>query len=102
MDEHKDEWGLLVSFTDESQSFVAGFEAGGVWSRMRSGNEAEIELSTHTENREVLQRMACAEGWDIVIEPTAIDGWDTTQLTKRHGRQNNPRGLRIVGDIAGG
>ena len=103
-DEQADgEWGLVVAFPDGSPSFVHGFEAGGIWERMRSGREAEIEITTQSDNREVLRRMAIAEGWTLESKPTEVEGWDYTVLTKNRGAPDrpNPHGLRVVKDADG-
>lgn len=89
---------LRVAFPDESPSFVYGFEAGKLWAQMLSGIVAEIEAVTHSENREIISRMAIAEGWDIEQEPTAIGGWDHTKLIKQRAAPDkpNPHGLRVI------
>lgn len=91
-------WQLLVAFPDESPSFVHGFEAGRIWQRMKVNDEAEIWATTHPENREVIRRMADAEGWSVEVTPTDVEGWDRTLLTKRSAPRErpNPHGLRVV------
>ena len=91
-------YGLVVSFPDQSAPFVHGFEAGELWQQMRHGGMAEIEKVTHVENREVIQRMAIAEGWSVEIIGTTTPGWDLTKLTKSSPapKRSNPRGLRAV------
>lgn len=90
------DWNLVVAFPDGSPSFVAGFEAGMLWSRMKTGTEAEIEMTTRVENREVIDRMAVAEGWRIERATTEADGWDTTTLVKVAPARANPHGLKVV------
>lgn len=92
------EYGLVVSFPDASPNFVHGFEAGSIWEKMCAGHDAEIELSAHVENREVIQRMAVAEGWEVESKPSGVDGWDTVKLTKTRAapERPNPHGLRVV------
>jgi hypothetical protein len=91
-------YGLMVAFTDESPSFVHGYEAGMLWERMRSGAVAEIEMTTHTENRDVIQRMATADGWDYEIKASGVEGWDQISLRKIKptSQRLNPHGLRVV------
>ena len=91
-------YGLIVSFPDESASFVNGFEAGALWNRLTGGAEAEISLTTHTENREVIARMADAQGWDVEVTTSQVQGWDFTKLekTKPARERPNPHGLRLV------
>lgn len=91
-------YSLIVSFPDQSESFVLGFEAGGLWQRMRAGDRAEISETVHAENRDVIARMAAAEGWEVATSPTAVPGWDTIRMTKVKAAPDrpNPQGLRIV------
>lgn len=95
--QHTD-YGLIVSFPDQSASFVHGFEAGGLWQQMRGGAVAEIEQTTHVENREVIARMAAAEGWSIEVKRSGVDGWDQSSLAKiaKAPERRNPTGLRVV------
>jgi hypothetical protein len=89
---------LLVSFPDDSASFAHGFEAGQIWQRMGDGDLAELELTTHTANREVIRRMADNLGWDVEVLASDIEGWDYTKLVKRRPERQraNPHGLRVV------
>lgn len=92
------EYGLIVSFEDQSASYVHGYEAGGIWERMRSGTVAEIETVVHAENRETLTRMATVEGWSIELKPTEVDGWLSMSMAKQSKPLDrpNPHGLRVV------
>lgn len=55
-----------------------------------------MELTTSVENREVIGRMAVADGWTYSVAPTDIVGWDETTLVKvRRPKLSNPHGLRI-------
>ncbi len=92
------DYGLMVAFTDESPSFVNGYEAGMLWERMRSGTVAEIETTTHAENRDVIQRMATADGWDCEVKASEVEGWDHTSLRKAKptSQRPNPHGLKVV------
>lgn len=59
------EYGLLVSFPDQSESFVNGFEAGALWQRL--GAEVEpIDTLLHVANLEVALRMATNLDWRIL------------------------------------
>jgi hypothetical protein len=91
-------YGLVVSFPDQSASFVHGFEAGALDERMKAGAVAEIEATTHDENREVIRRLADYQGWSVEVKPSGVPGWDYTILRKeRPARERpNPHGLRIV------
>lgn len=92
------EYGLIVSFEDQSASYVHGYEAGMLHQRMKSGAEAAIEMTVHIENQETIRRMAVAYGWEAEFKPTAVEGWITVELDK--GKLSpvrpNPHGLRVV------
>lgn len=72
--DHSEEvYGLLVSFPDQSESFVLGFEAGQVFQRMQDG-EQEIALTGHGVNLEVFNRTAAAMGYTMTWMPPAAVG----------------------------
>lgn len=91
-------YSLAVSFPDESPSYTHGFEAGGIWQRMKAGREVTITATTHVENREFFRRAAVAEGWSCSIQPTTVEGWDELTLVKEFARSTrpNPHGLRVI------
>lgn len=91
-------YGLIVSFEDQSDSYVHGWEAGGLWQRMRSGIEAEIEATVHTANRETISRMCVAEGWSVEFTATEYPEWLQMAMTKdrKAPERPNPHGLRVV------
>lgn len=96
-------YGLVVSFSglhptpEAERAFVYGVEFGMLWSRMRSGKEAEIETTTHEANRVVIERAAAAEGWHLDRQPSGTPTWDFTKLTKAKALDRpNPHGLRAV------
>lgn len=66
------DYGMLVAFTDESDSFVLGFETGQVWEAM-ARSDPFIERTVHAVNGEVLSRMARAQGYELTLED-AMDG----------------------------
>ena len=82
------EFRCLVPFPDQSDSFVLGFEAGMIWERMVKG-EAKIggldEIATHAQNKEVFERMAAAQGYDLKVSDAA-DGWIIAEFSKRSRR----------------
>lgn len=96
-----DDYSMILSLANlyptvaEEHAFIHGLEFGGIYGRMRSGNEAEIEETTHVANREVFQRAAAAEGWTIEVTPHC-DTWDQTKLIKTGEAKSNPHGLRVV------
>ena len=63
-------YGLVVSFPDESASFVHGYEAGSIGYRMEHTAEQVIEEMVHTENEEVFRRMCASFGWSAEFSPT--------------------------------
>lgn len=80
------EFECLVPFTDASESYVNGFEAGIIWQRMTSGEKiigGATEPLTHSENLEVFKRMAEAMGYDITHVFDRNDGWMFVTFTKR-------------------
>ena len=98
MSEDNEEFGLIVSFDDQSHSYVHGFEAGMIWQRMQAGAEAEIDTLIHTVNTETVRRMAVAEGWDAKFTVTEVEEWSTVFMEKKRkptGR-SNPLGLSVV------
>ncbi len=83
------EYRLVVPFPDGSPSFVHGFEAGCIWQRMNAG-EYQIggldEIALHTENVEVFERMAAAQGYDIKIDDSSDRDWSIVTFTKRRDK----------------
>ena len=96
-----DDYGLRLSLANlyktdaEEHAFIHGVEFGGIYGRMLSGNEAEIEEMTHVANREAFERAAAAEGWTIETTPQC-DTWDQTKLIKVGEAKSNPHGLRVI------
>lgn len=76
------EWKPLVSFADQSESYVHGFEAGMIWQRMQS-KEPEIEATVHVENEVTIINMANATGYAAEFESVGVDGWSSLLLTLR-------------------
>lgn len=97
MADSDDGYQLVVSFPDQSPSFGHGLEAGKLWEQMRAGHVAEIEATTHLENREVIRRIADHLGWSTEVLPQ-LDGWDFTTLVKTRSPRGrpNPHGLALV------
>lgn len=97
MDKEEETFELVVSFPDQSASFVNGYEAGMIWERMKTTNE-EFECTTHSENREVLKRMSINLGWSMEHKECEIEGWDECKFTKTgfSKERPNPYGLRLV------
>jgi len=72
----------IVSFPDQSSSFVNGFEAGMVWQRMQAGEEV-IDRGTpyHFANCEVFHRMADAAGYDIECSDREDEASEWVEVT---------------------
>lgn len=80
------EFGCLVPFVDDSESYVNGFESGIIWQRMLAGEEiigGATEPPTHSENFEVFKRMADAMNYDIADTLDRRDGWMFVTFIKR-------------------
>jgi len=90
-------YGLVVSFPDQSASFTNGFEAGRLEQRMSAG-ETPIESVVHTENEEVLRRLAEWQGYSVEWRASEVEGWSYIELRKVRpvGVRSNPHGLRII------
>lgn len=85
-------WRPIVTFPDGSPSFVHGFEAGGIWHDMQ-GAPREFERTVHTENEEVVRRMARHMGYKVEFEATEFEEWAVATFTKQR-----PEGaLHVVG-----
>jgi len=84
--ENTAEFGCIVSFPDQSEAFVLGYEAGILQHRMTLG-EAVIEndVPYHAINRLLFERMCTAFGYEAEFEPCdGFEGeWMTVVFTKR-------------------
>lgn len=77
------EYGLLVSFDDESPSFVHGFEAGQVWEQIER-KRAVIKKTVHAVNLKLYRRMAASAGYAIsVTHHKGFDTWADIELTAK-------------------
>ena|SRR3569832_2052508 len=96
------EFGLVVSFEEQSESYVHGFEAGGLSVRMKGDAPADdiedVKITVHTANRVTIERMCTAYGWSATFEPTEYPEWTYLTLTRapKPTERPNPHGLRIV------
>jgi hypothetical protein len=88
---HATDYALIVSFPDQSETFVLGFEAGMIWERLQAG-ETEIDVNVHTLNIEVLNRMCLAAKVTPKFQRTNVDGW--TNLSIKPGARKPD--LRLV------
>lgn len=85
---HSVEMGLLVSFPDQSETFVLGFEAGQIWAQLEAGRLDEVTM--HTKNQEIVLRMAIHHGLAAGIVPTVDKEWSVAFFSR------NPPRLLVV------
>lgn len=78
-DQSGEGYSLVVSFPDQSASFVHGFECGMIWQAMK--DRTAISMTVHNANAECLQRMARHHGYSCVLE-RYDDTWSTATLTQ--------------------
>lgn len=100
-------YGLILSFPDQSHSFVHGYEAGLLAARMKAG-EAEIDSKKsfpfHRANLELFRRMATLHGYELVTDKVTAEGhaddaFDTyinCTFTKVEGQRKVKPTLRVV------
>jgi hypothetical protein len=91
------EMALAFAFPDPSDSFVHGYEAGKVASRLEAG-ELEVDQGVqegfplHEENLDLFRRMAAYYGYSVETG-AAVDGW----VPVRFNRSARPKpALSIV------
>lgn len=102
MTENSAEYGLIVSFEDQSASYVHGFEAGGLSARMRDEVSSEdlegFQITVHAANRVTIERMCAAYGWNAKFDGTDFPEWLYLTLTRapKPTELPNPHGLRLV------
>lgn len=85
------EYGLLLPFDDESESFTLGFEAGRIETSMRLG-EIEVVCTVHSANHDIILRMADLYGYSCQITETEFDEWielSARKLNPTHGLTSN-------------
>lgn len=75
-DEPPTEYGLVLPFIDQSETFCLGFEAGTQYARMQYGVEQDFVQTVHTENVGQIRAAAQAAGWSARFEPLTED-WTT-------------------------
>ena len=101
-DEANVSYGLVVSFEDQSPSYVHGFEAGTLKVRMCGDAPADDidgeKITVHTANRVTIDRMCAAYGWQALWEGTEFPEWSYLTLTRspKPTERPNPYGLRVV------
>jgi hypothetical protein len=92
----------LVSFPDQSDSFVHGFEAGMIWQQMQDGASpiGTHGLPYHTENVEVIKRMADAAGYQVIDVTRVDDCWTSVVIDKLPQSKAAPKFTVIQGGLA--
>jgi len=88
--EDQSDYRLIVSFPDESSSFVNGYEAGAIGYRMEHTAEQVIEETVHTANEAVLNAMGAGFGWSVAFRPTEpeMDEWRIVELRRLSQRKH--------------
>lgn len=83
---------LLVSFPDQSETFVLGFEAGQLWETLKAGSgEMMYGLTMHTANEEAFTRIGRHYGCTVEFKRLE-GGWSDATFK----RSTKPK-LRLVG-----
>lgn len=91
-----EDYNLLVSFPDQSETFVLGFEAGQLWEVLKSGSgEMIYSLTMHTVNEEVFTRIGRHYGCTAEFKKLE-GGWSEATLR----RSTKPK-LRLVASSLG-
>lgn len=75
----KEEYGLLVSFPDQSETFVLGFEAGQLFEALKFGQNDDLTM--HSANEEMFRRIARHYGYTVEFE-AAIEGWSVAKFKR--------------------
>lgn len=91
------EYDLVVSFPDQSETFVLGFEAGMIWQRLESG-DLNFTATVHSKNSELFMRMAYAKELFYKITATGVEGW--SELVIRPLEKPVPKLRLIKGGLA--
>lgn len=69
-----EKYALLISFEDQSPSFVHGFEAGGIYERMKA-KQPIISCPIHSVNVDLVSQMAAREAYTCRFTETAFEEW---------------------------
>ncbi len=76
------EYGLVLAFDSDDPEFTRGFEAGQLWERLeRDGYAGQL---IHTENAEMVMRMAEAKGLAFTAGDVG-DGWMQVAVGREPG-----------------
>lgn len=77
-----DKYELLISFPDQSASFVHGFEAGRIWALMKDGKAVITETVSH-ENADLFSQMAARCDYDLTLKDLG-DDWMELRAENRN------------------
>ena len=72
---------LIISFDDQSENYVLGFEAGLLYQKLEAGLVID-EYSVHTKNVPTLTRIASHFGYSADYMSTNVEGWSTISLSR--------------------
>ena len=76
-----EEYGLLISFPDQSHSFVHGYEAGILDQRMQK-ELGPISQPIHTANKDLYTRMCAVYGWTVTFKGTEYGEWTDAEFVR--------------------
>lgn len=66
--------GLILPFPDQSPSFCHGFEAGNVWTELKTKTFVDGR-TVRVENTEVLKAIAAHYGYTATLVESEVEGW---------------------------
>ncbi len=75
----------VLVFPDQSENFVYGFEAGGIYERLKSSDTVgtlDAPLTVREENLEVYRRMAVSSHFEFTSWYSGTEGWFYATFTK--------------------
>jgi hypothetical protein len=80
------DWGLIIEFTDGSESFTNGFELGQIFEKLKSNKGETFDFGfedgtcVHRQNLEVIERTARHFGYIISKKETIDEDWTKIML----------------------
>jgi hypothetical protein len=69
----------ILTFDDQSESFAMGFQAGEIWTLMKT--REPFRATIRGENLELIQRMPSRMNYKFSIEPIGNCGWFVIEAT---------------------
>jgi hypothetical protein len=84
MEPDQHEFGVVVKFTDETPSFVHGYECGYIACELLhiTGDTYERALPVHFENQETLRRIAKWRGFTVEFRDAGTPPWVYATFTR--------------------